>query len=295
MSTRTRPSVVRLSAAALLLAAAAPAQQTWVFDQTTTGQAIHWVSPTNVAPDAVGYDTQYQLDLVEVKVKYLIFTLGPFDITDQIPPEVASGGGNFAGPSPIVLFSGNVTYPEPPDPPSVSADLAMGLNAAGFGFFDADNVVLGQITLDVPPFGTITATITSVRIKGSLTIDETQWVDLGAALAGTAGEPVLAGTGDLVADQPMSITLDGALPSASLTLVVGFSQVLLPFKGGLLVPSPDLIVAGLATGPTGSLTLGATWPTGVPAGFELVLQAWIADPAGPAGFAASNGLSGTAQ
>jgi|GEM_PF-2545205 len=290
-----RLTSVLLSAAALLLYGSARAQQTWIFDQTTTGQDIHWVSPTSVDPAAAAYDTQYQLDLVEVKVKWSIFTLGPFDITDQIPPDVASGTANIAGPSPILMFSDTVVYPEPPDPPSIAAGLSMGLDGAGFGFFDAVNVVLGTMTMDVPPFGTITAQIINVRIKGSLTIDETPWLDLGAALAGSLGDPTLTGAGDLVAGQAMSVMLGNALPEAALTLIVGFSEVGLPFKGGTLVPSVDLIVAGLSTGATGSLTLGTTWPPGVPAGFTLVLQGWIADPAGPKGFAASNGLRGTAD
>jgi hypothetical protein len=33
-----------------------------------------------------------------------------------------------------------------------------------------------------------------------------------------------------------------------------------------------------------------TWPAGVPSGFELYVQAWIQESAGPAGFAATNGI-----
>jgi hypothetical protein len=286
--------LLRPLAAILVLGAAARAQQTWTFDETTTGQDIHWTSPTTVSPSAVAYDTSYHLDLVEVKIHYLFFTLGPFDITDQIPPEVQTGGGNFAGPAPVTLFGGQVAYPLPPDPPSVAADIGIGLDAAGAGSFDARNVVLGNITLDVAPFGTITAQIVSVHIKGSLTIGATQWLDLGGALAGSVGEPLLHGDGPLSALSPLSITVANAQPNAGLTLIAGFFVVDLPFKGGALVPSPDVIVLGLNTGPTGSLTLGTTWPAGVPAGFTVYVQGWISDAAGPAGFAATNGVSGTA-
>jgi len=280
--------------AALLLAASARAQQTWNFDQTTTGQEIHWTSPTAVNPGAISYDTTYHIDVVEVKVKYLIFNLGPFDITDQIPPEVQTGSGNVPGPAPITLLSQQVAYPEPPAAPSVAADLSLGLNAGGSGFLDADNVVLGSITLDVPPFGTITAQITSVRLKGSLTIEATQWLNIGNGLAGTLGEPVLAGDGPLAANTPMSVTMSNGRPNAMMVLIAGFAEADLPFKGGTLVPSPDVLVPGLPTGPGGTLTLGATWPPGVPAGFAIYLQGWITDPAGPHGFAATNGLTGVA-
>jgi len=281
-------------AAVLLLLAGARAQQTWTFDETTTGQDIHWTSSTTVNPAAAVYDTSYHLDLVEVKIHYLFFTLGPFDITDQIPPEAQGGSGTFDGPAPLTLFGGQVAYPLPPDPPSVAADIGIGLNASGAGTFDASNVVLGNITLDVAPFGTITAQIVSVHIMGSLSIEATQWQDIGGALAGSLGLPVLTGDGTLTALSPLSLSVANAQPNAGLTLIAGFFDTELPFKGGTLVPSPDVVVLGLSTGPTGSLTLGTTWPAGVPAGFHVYVQGWISDPAGPKGFAATNGLSGTA-
>ncbi|HEX5011892.1 MAG TPA: hypothetical protein VFY71_15975, partial [Planctomycetota bacterium] len=255
---------------------------------------IHWTSSTAVNPAAAAYDSSYHLDLVEVKIHYLFFTLGPFDITDQIPPEVQTGGGSFDGPAPLTLFGGQVAYPLPPDPPSVAADIAIGLNASGAGSFDASNVVLGSITLDVAPFGTITAQIVSVHIQGSLSIEATQWQDLGGALAGSLGLPLLTGDGPLTALSPLSLSVANAQPNAGLTLIAGFFDAELPFKGGTLVPSPDIIVLGLSTGPAGSFTLGTTWPAGVPAGFHVDVQGWIADAAGPKGFAATNGLSGTA-
>jgi hypothetical protein len=120
------------------------------------------------------------------------------------------------------------------------------------------------------------------------------WIPLGGALAGSAGTPALEGHGLLTAHKPFSVQLSGAKPLASVTLVVGFGQVNLPFKGGLLVPSVDALLLGLLSDAAGELALDSTWPSGVPGGFEFCLQAWIADPAGPKGFAASNALEGFA-
>ena len=296
MSLRARRLDLPFVAAALLaLATAASAQQTWTFDQTTTGQDLHWVSPTTVNPNSPGYDTSYHLDLVEVKVKYFGITFGPFDITNQIPPEVQSGSGNLMGPAPITLFGAQIVYPDPPAAPSIAATLSLGLDATGHGFFDGTSITLGTIAVNVPPFGTVNATITSVHIKGSLTITPTQWVDHGNALAGALGEPLLAGAGPLIAGQPMSVTLSNAAANAPLTLIAGFADIEAPFKGGYLVPSPNILIVGLNTGPAGGLTLGTTWPAGIPAGFVIYVQAWIVDAAGPKGFAASSGISGTAQ
>ena len=59
--------------------------------------------------------------------------------------------------------------------------------------------------------------------------------------------------------------------------------------GGVLVPSPELVLR-LVTDSSGELTRLFRWPTTTTSGFELYFQAWVVDPAGPRGFAASNGL-----
>lgn len=118
-----------------------------------------------------------------------------------------------------------------------------------------------------------------------------QWADLGAGLAGTAGVPKLSGTGTLAAGSSCSLALASARPASPVTLVMGTSLLNAPLKGGVLVPAPLLLVA-LASDAAGKLNLPFSMPPGVPAGTALVLQAWVSDPAGPHGLAASNGLSG---
>ena len=53
-----------------------------------------------------------------------------------------------------------------------------------------------------------------------------------------------------------------------------------PFKGGTLVPSVDIVLSAPLDG-AGALLLSFTWPAGVPLGWILWLQVWIADPSGP--------------
>ena len=60
------------------------------------------------------------------------------------------------------------------------------------------------------------------------------------------------------------------------------------------VPSPDVIVYGLTTAANGGIPLAFIWPAGVASGTTLSFQYWITDSAGPQGFSASNGVSGTA-
>ena len=76
-------------------------------------------------------------------------------------------------------------------------------------------------------------------------------------------------------------------------LVVGASPFFAPFKGGTMVPNPDLLLAPLATDAAGALSLATTWPPGLPTGTALLLQDWIIDAAAPHGWAASNGLQAT--
>jgi hypothetical protein len=122
------------------------------------------------------------------------------------------------------------------------------------------------------------------------------FVDLGTALAGTAGLPLLAGNGPLIEGTRIGIQLSSARPSAIAHLVVGFSLIAVPFAGGTLLPdlTPPGFFATLATDPAGAILIEETWPPGVPSGFPLYLQYWIDDPVGPFGFAASNGILGTA-
>jgi hypothetical protein len=75
--------------------------------------------------------------------------------------------------------------------------------------------------------------------------------------------------------------------------VLGFTNSSVPFKGGTLVPSPDVLIGPFPLDGAGSLVLSAPWPAGLPGAFSTYLQEWIVDPAGPVGFAASNALSAT--
>jgi hypothetical protein len=117
------------------------------------------------------------------------------------------------------------------------------------------------------------------------------WEDLGLGLAGVNGVPQLEGAGTLLAGDALTLALSDARPLASAVLILGLSAANLPFKGGTLVPAPQVLVAGLPIDGTGALMLSGTWPAGLPSGFTLWLQMWIADAAAPHGFSASNGLS----
>ncbi len=116
------------------------------------------------------------------------------------------------------------------------------------------------------------------------------FANLGEALAGTHGDPLLVGAGLLTGNSPVSFTLANAVAGSVFTRVVGTSILGAPLKGGVLVPQPALLV-GLLPTDDGRSVLEAVWPAGFGPGLTFYLQDWIIDPAGPSGFAASNAIS----
>jgi hypothetical protein len=145
----------------------------WAFDLETEGADVFWTSPTAIGTGAARYEAGYELTSVEVDVSWLGIPFGPFDITGEIPPELLAGSGIFDGPLPITIFDTHLVFPEPPEPPSVEADVLIEIDAAGFGQASITNVFLGEIEFDLgPPFGTQTVTIESVRATGTVTVTE---------------------------------------------------------------------------------------------------------------------------
>ncbi|MCB9898479.1 MAG: endonuclease [Planctomycetes bacterium] len=119
------------------------------------------------------------------------------------------------------------------------------------------------------------------------------WVDLGFGLAGVSGVPLLEGTGTLLPEDPYTIALSNARPSATAGLFLTLASTPVPFKGGTLVPFPSPFVFILATNPSGEIALGSSTAAGTPAGIDLFVQYWIQDPAAIWGLSASNALQGT--
>ncbi|HZM00343.1 MAG TPA: hypothetical protein VFD43_08835, partial [Planctomycetota bacterium] len=123
-------------------------------------------------------------------------------------------------------------------------------------------------------------------------IEVPPWSDKGFGKAGTGGlVPLLAGAGSLKVGTPGSLTLSQARPSSVALLFAGFVTGNAPFKQGTLVPFPPSLQFTFVTSPAGTLPLGwAAWPAGLPVGFSVYLQFWIADPVATAGASASNAV-----
>ena len=114
-------------------------------------------------------------------------------------------------------------------------------------------------------------------------------VDLGFAKAGTGGiAPAFSVCGTLGTGDSADFLLADAKPLASAAIVIGVSQINAPFAGGVLVPSPTLVLSGFATDATGSILFPGVAGGGGP--FDLYLQWIVFDPGATQGKAFSNGL-----
>ena len=138
----------------------------WSFDVTTTGQDVLWISPTSVDPGAALFASSYHISLVEVDVTWFGIPINDLDVTAEVPPELLDGENFTPGPAPVILFDNPLEYPGPPDPPCLTADLLISLDAAGFGQLAGTNVFLGTCTIDIGP-----VVLQSVRIVGDISIE----------------------------------------------------------------------------------------------------------------------------
>jgi hypothetical protein len=73
-------------------------------------------------------------------------------------------------------------------------------------------------------------------------------------------------------------------------LVVGFTNLSVPLKGGTLVPSVNFLFP-VPVNSLGNVDIATSWPAGIPSGFELYYQAWVADAGAQEGFSSSNAVS----
>lgn len=132
-------------------------------------------------------------------------------------------------------------------------------------------------------------------VKWTVTPASNGWTNLGQGLAGTAGVPVLTGSGALSPAVPIQWSLANAKSNAPAVFVVGPSQVSVPLFGGVLVPSPDIFFfSSTSSAGTASQNVTLTPAQALPSGQQVTVQTWLIDPAGIAGWAASNAIRATA-
>jgi len=244
-------------------------------------------------------------------------------LSDALFGQTATSGDNIlASCDTCTLGDGSglpgaisITFAQPAA--SVSLDVINGVAWSGtfeLRAFDADDAPLASASVVLGPSGSPTAVKPlSVAAEGiarvelgtllptgytfamdTLVVDLAigTWTDLGQGLGGAAPAPVLALVGLQLAGEVVTLEATGGPPSSTGFLVLGLSVLGAPFKGGTLVPSPDLVVP-VPLDPSGDVALHLPWPASAPSGAVTVWQLWAPDASAPAGFVASNAVQGT--
>jgi hypothetical protein len=119
------------------------------------------------------------------------------------------------------------------------------------------------------------------------------WVDLGFALPGTSGDPLLLASGSLALGSQNVVVLFNANPLATAGLFLSFASTPVPFAGGTLVPFPFLDPLITTVSNTGIIPLSYTVTDCLPPGITLYVQWAISDGGAVSGIALSNALVGT--
>lgn len=113
------------------------------------------------------------------------------------------------------------------------------------------------------------------------------WTNVGMALPGATGAPILIGSGPAIPKANVQLQLLDAAPLSPAFLVAGLTPISIPLLGGTLVPAPDFVLVH-TTDVDGKATLLLPWPDLTPTGLQVIFQTWVLDATGPAGATASN-------
>jgi len=167
--------LIRAAALSTLLttgAAMAGGPEVWSYDLSSTGGDVFFTSPTNVDPSRPSYLATSTVETVIIEgLIFGFIPTGEIDVTDELPPEFLVVTGEFAGPAPFTIADTVILYPEPPADPGIAADVLVQVDAEGFGQLSITDVILGEVTVDVPGFGMVDVELTRIRVVGSVEVD----------------------------------------------------------------------------------------------------------------------------
>lgn len=165
---------------------------------------------------------------------------------------------------------------------------------AALGASPADLLIVAPLPAGGPAVAVTAAQLRLLAtddVDGATIWDPGTWTELGGGLPGGGTQPVLLGVGPATPGSINQLEMTGAPVGLPSFLVIGFSALNAPIKGGLLVPNPNYIIS-LPT--LGTVVLPFVWPS-APAGIPIYGQHWVVDPSGPHGFTASNGIQVISQ
>ncbi|MBX3463265.1 MAG: hypothetical protein KF830_08840 [Planctomycetes bacterium] len=246
----------------------------WAARWTTPSTTTSTVNPFPGAPEltpAQAYTAQAPGNLIEFRDNLFYRNLRPAAYTEA---DLRGVRAPFAGNNnhnvttttlpiaaltrgPTVSFGGGarvgqrVTFLNPL-PVTPEAQLSVEWAPESLGFFDGARFR--------GAFGEGNNWLTGWTAMGryGITPEDPANVDLGGCRAGSQGCPIQVTTGTWAANTPVTITVKNLEPLASTCiLVAGLAQFNFPIFGGVVVPTPDIILT--LSGPFGSGQASASW------------------------------------
>ncbi len=114
-------------------------------------------------------------------------------------------------------------------------------------------------------------------------------IDLGNAVPSAAGgSAVLQMTGTIAGGQTVTLAASGLPANGQAFLAIGQGVECLPIGTGTVLVPAAAAVAMVPVSASGTVSLSATWPAGLPTGVELASQIWYDDSAAGGTLATSN-------
>ena len=117
------------------------------------------------------------------------------------------------------------------------------------------------------------------------------WLNLGFDLPGATTSPALELVLGAQAEAALSLLVTGGLPGNDVFIIAGTQQLPTSFKGGVLVPSPDVLITGLSLDERGQLVVPLAMIERLPPLMLLYVQAWMPDQSNLLGFSATNAIA----
>jgi hypothetical protein len=117
------------------------------------------------------------------------------------------------------------------------------------------------------------------------------WSNLGFGLPGSTTSPSIEVVLCSQAESSISLLMTDGLPENAVYLVAGLERQPTPFEGGILVPSPDVLLTGLTLDARGELLLPLTALELLPPLMLIYIQAWMPDNSNVLGFSSTNAIS----
>ncbi len=122
-----------------------------------------------------------------------------------------------------------------------------------------------------------------------------QWTNWSPGTPCSSGFTIrLDGIGTMSSPSTNTLVATDGPPGTTCFLVIGFTSLRTPFFGGILGPSPDIVLP-VVFDASGGWTLPFGWPAGVPAGTMLWYQIWCPDSALTPPWCSSNTLKSTSS